>query len=119
MPSKHDPVPEDLDNEDKQRLIEWIKPRYPEIYNPRDVRELVDACLAYHRSIGNRNNYVNWYAVCQRWIINDRKWSRELKVKRSYRDVEYPQEPRDTGYESSDLVAIAPIIDMMTGKVRK
>ena len=74
------PVPEDLELADKLRLSNWVLRKKAEygwfdwIRTPKDLRPIVDECLAYHDARGNPKGYTNWYAVCRRWLVNTQQF---------------------------------------------
>lgn len=59
--------PSDLDSEQKLALLAWVRSKHPAL-EPR-LRDLVDACLDYHRANGNHK--ADWLATCQTWIRNE------------------------------------------------
>lgn len=67
-------VPVELEEEQKAALVRWLRSRQEKgdfawIDGPRELRRLVDDCLAWHAAKGNPGRYHDWVAVCRRWII--------------------------------------------------
>ena len=72
------PAPDDLTREQLIALSTWIKsrPHFGRLGSDRKKKRLlVDACLAHHRAKGNE--FVDWYAVCQKWISIEFKFEHE------------------------------------------
>jgi hypothetical protein len=68
------PAPDDLDTEQKQALLDWV--RTPATRGGLDradlvgrLRPLVSACLDHHRAKGNL--HADWVATCRTWIRNE------------------------------------------------
>jgi len=66
-PSKSQ-APSDLDSAQKTALLAWVRAKQP-THEPQ-IRELVDACLEYHR--GRGTPMADWVAACQTWIRRSR-----------------------------------------------
>lgn len=59
-------VPDALTQEQIDKVIAFTTARYPALVD--DVPELVDACLRHNRASDNKNRYVQWVSVCEKWI---------------------------------------------------
>jgi hypothetical protein len=102
--------PEDLEPDEKRKLKQWVASHYPALL-PR-LRELVDACLDYHRAHGNL--MADWTACCRTWIRNTGEWSGQRP---RYREPargtrERPQELRPE--TKTKPVSIAQLLRMDT-----
>lgn len=91
------PVPEDLEPEQRAKLIEWVKQRQGrgefDWIDARELRREVDACLAHHGSTGNKHGYSDWYRVCQRWLVNAQRFrerDRQAGKRETFVDLEKP-----------------------------
>ena len=81
-------VPEDLSDEDKRKLMAWVKPRYPHLYHPKALRRLVDECLSHWGAKGNPHGYHDWYRTVQKWITKDQHFADQRKEARPEPRVE-------------------------------
>jgi hypothetical protein len=66
------PAPDDLSDEDKIALMVWCKQKHPELAGKARLRELVDACLDWHRA--NGRSCSSWLAACRGWIRREVKY---------------------------------------------
>jgi hypothetical protein len=67
------PAPDDLSDEDKLALSVWCKAKHPELATRARMRELVDACLDWHRA--NGRSCSSWLAACRGWIRREARYS--------------------------------------------
>jgi hypothetical protein len=67
------PAPDDLSDEDKLALSVWCKAKHPELATRARMRELVDACLDWHRA--NGRSCSSWLAACRGWIRREAKYA--------------------------------------------
>lgn len=96
--------PEELSVEERRALLAWLQREIAERRLPREFgakpkrRELLDACLDWHRSNGKQR--CDWPATVRNWIRNAARFDRERRQdKRDQYRYEHPQEER--GMESS------------------
>ena len=103
------PVPEDLTDEERARLVLWARKRG--YYTAggdkalkRKLRQLVDACLGHHGERGNPKGIVDFYRASQKWISNQVGFDEE-KARGNYA-AELPHEdgPRDPVYENKNTL---------------
>lgn len=96
--------PEDLSEEQKRRLTHWVKHRHP-YYRPIEKRrELVDACLRYHRAKGSR--LADWEMECQRWIDRQAEYDGETPHHVGRSGPGHPQEPGASNGQTESLASV-------------
>jgi hypothetical protein len=127
MKRERQPVPDDLDTPSKHKLVEWVQTearfdrRYKRFCTPDALRHVVGETLDFHRARGNPHGYKDWLAVVKnriRSLATDGEFWMRKDGKTRYEQLELPQEPRESGPDR-DLVPIAPVIDMLTGRKRQ
>lgn len=119
-------VPDDLDTPSKHKLVEWVQTearfdrRYKRFCTPDALRHVVGETLDYHRATGNKSGYRDWLAVVKnriRALATEGDYFLKRGGRSRYEELELPQERRESQAQG-ELVGIAPVIDLLTGRKR-
>jgi hypothetical protein len=127
MKRERPPVPEGLDNAAYRKLVAWLKvevrfdKRYGRFCTDAALRHVVGETLDWHRARGNPHGHHDWIAVVRnrlRDLATEGEYWLRRKGRTTYEHAELPQEARPAKAEQGELIAIAPVIDMLTGRKR-
>lgn len=109
------PVPDDLTNQEKRKLMLFAKREAPFFYRAAALRHVVSETLDHHRAQNNKRFYSDWLAVCRNRI-------RSLEARnldefgRPRRPSEKPQEMRNASYVAASPRRLSEVVNLSDWK---